>query len=60
MHLGPHCREGEVLLEPCDGSCIERSSALLLGVVGTVHAVCDKLSLVLVSSSSVLEYETAK
>jgi len=49
-----------VLLEIYEESCIERSSALLLGVVGTVHAVCDKLSLVLVSSSSVLEYETAK
>ena len=49
-----------MLLELYEESCIERSSALLLGVVGTVHAVCDKLSLVLVSSSSVLEYETAK
>ena len=60
MHLGPHCREGEVLLEPCDGSCIERSSALLLDAGGTVRVACDMFSLDLVSSSFVLGYVMVK
>ena len=60
MHLVPHCRAGEVLLEPCEGSCIEKSSALLSGAVGTVRVACDKLSLALVSSNFVLGYVTVK
>ena len=60
MHLVPHCREGEVLLELCEESCIEKSSALLSGVAGTIHVACGKLGLVLVLSSSVPEYVMAR
>ena len=49
-----------MLLEPCEGSCIEKSSALLSGAVGTVRVACDKLSLALVSSNFVLGYVTVK
>ena len=60
MHLVPHCREGEVLLEPCEGSCIGKSSALLSDVVGPVRVACGMLSLDLVSSSFVLGYVMVK
>ena len=47
-------------LELCEESCIEKSSALPLGVAGTVRVACDKSGLILVSSSFVLGYATAK
>ena len=49
-----------MLLEPCEVSCIEKSSALLSDVVDIVHVACCKLSPELVSSSFVLGYATAK
>ena len=49
-----------MLLEPCEVSCIEKSSALLSDVVGPVHVACGMLSLDLVSSSFVLGYVMVK
>ena len=49
-----------MLLELCEESCIEKSSALLSGVAGTIHVACGKLGLVLVLSSSVPKYVMAR
>ena len=49
-----------MLLELCEESCIEKSSALLSDVVGPIRVACGMLSLDLVLSSFVLGYVMVK